>query len=133
MKGFKFKENKAKVLTLEIEGKKYTFIPNTYEVRNAIEFFNKRNNQIRSKLSKKLSEKELADINLKLFNLCESTVNAILGKGTYRQIFAGRPLNIEENEELLNYIFESISEFCYKEADKLKNEKHIDNKTARIN
>ena len=133
MKGFKFKENKAKVLTLEIEGKKYTFIPNTYEVRNAIEFFNKRNNQIRGKLSKKLSNKELAAINLKTINLCESTVNAILGKGTYRKIFKGRPVSIEENEELLTYIFESITEFCDKEADTLENEKHTDNETADIN
>lgn len=133
MKGFRFKDNKAKVLTLEIEGEKYTFIPNTYEVRNAIEFFNKRNDQIRNKLSKEATEKELANSNLKLLNLCESTVNAILGKGSYRKIFAGRPVSLDENEELLSYIFTSITDFCNKEADRMKNEKHTHNKAAKIN
>lgn len=132
MKEFKFKENKAKTLTVTIEGNEFSFVPNTYAVQNAIQFYQKRSNFIRNKYSKKTDQKNISQRNLEYIDLCSSTVNAILGKGSYKTIFENRPVDIEENDSVLNYIFESITEFCQKEIEKA-NAEHIDHKASGIN
>lgn len=116
MKEFNFKTKDARALTLKINGRNYTFNPESYNAKKATEKFVNVNKVIVANL-KKESKKEIADqkvldgIALQSCTLVKETIDKILGKNSYDKIFSGRAIDFYENQELMTFIFEEITKF----------------------
>lgn len=110
---FTFDKKEQKLLTVEIEGKKFTFNPHTLTVTKASERFTKCQQPLINKMKAKgLTQKELDDMVIKSCTLVKETINSILGKGSYERIFAGRTVDFEEHHKLVIYVFEEITQFA---------------------
>lgn len=115
MKEFKFKAQKVEELILKIDGKEYTFNPLTYNTKKAMEKYVIMNQTLVNKSKKPNNSKEDLDkIIMDACDLARETVNKILGAKAYDKIFNNRTVIFEEQQELLSYIFESITEFSRK-------------------
>lgn len=109
---FNFDKKEQKLLTIEIEGKKFSFNPFSLAVPKASEKFTKCQPVLINKLkSKNLTQKDLSDIVIKSCILVKETVNSILGKGSHERIFAGRTVDFEEHQKLMIYLFDEITAF----------------------
>lgn len=115
MNKFTFDKKEQKLLTVEIQGKRFTFNPNTLATKKASEKFVKCQAPIIKRLEKKgLSQKELSDIVVQSCSLVKETVNSILGKNAYNRIFEGRTVDFDEHQKLMTFLFEEITEFNQK-------------------
>lgn len=114
MKQFKLEERKAELLTLEIQGKTYSFNPKSLVVQTAVEKFNTCQQPLIKKLEKgNMSKEELNKAAIQSCRLVQETVNKILGKNTYEKMFAKRSIDFEENQQLMIFIFQAITEFYH--------------------
>lgn len=113
MRKFVFEKNeKPELLKLEINGKNFTFNPMSLSVKKASEKFIKGQEYIVRRIKKgDLTQDEVAQMVYKSCDLVRETVNYILGKGSYEKIFDGRTIDFEENQKLITYLFQEITEF----------------------
>lgn len=112
MNKFTFDKKEQKLLTVEINGKRFSFNPYQLSVTKASERFTKCQQPLVNRIkSKNLTKKDLEDIVLKSCSLVRETVNSILGKGSYEKIFAGRTVDFDEHQKLIIYLFEEITEY----------------------
>lgn len=123
MKKFTFDKKEQKLLTVEIEGKRFTFNPNTLAAKKASEKFVKCQAPIIKRLEKEgLSQKELNDIVIQSCSLVKETVNSILGKNAYNRIFEGRTVDFDEHQKLITFLFEEITNFVSKNPNETRYE-----------
>lgn len=124
MRKFVFEKNeKPELLKLEIDGKNFTFNPMSLSVKRASEKFIKGQEYIVKKIKKgDLAQEEVAQLVYKSCDLVRETVNYILGKGAYEKIFDGRTIDFEENQKLITYLFQEITEFTSRMNVKLPEE-----------
>lgn len=112
MNKFTFDKKEQKLLTVEIQGKRFTFNPNTLATKKASEKFVKcQAPLVKMTKRKDLNQKELSDLVLKSCSLVKETVNSILGKNAYNRIFEGRTVDFFEHQKLITFLFEEIAEF----------------------
>lgn len=118
MRKFEFeKQEKPEMLKLEINHKNFTFNPMSLTVKKASEKFIKGQEFLVKKIKKgNLTQEETADIVYKSCDLVRETVNYILGKGAYEKIFDGRTIDFEENQKLITFLFQEITDFTKKRA-----------------
>ena len=112
MNKFTFQKKEPKLLKIDINGKVYTFNPYTLPVKKASEKFVKCQQPLIDRLEKpNITQKELDDLVVKACTNVRDTVNAILGKNAYNQIFYGRTVDFAEHQELMTFIFNEITAF----------------------
>lgn len=118
MRKFVFeKQEKPEMLKLEIGGKNFTFNPMSLSVKRASEKFVKGQELLVKKIKKgDLSQEQTADIVYKSCDLVRETVNFMLGKNSYERIFEGRTIDFEENQKLITFLFQEITDFTKKRA-----------------
>lgn len=122
MNKFTFEKKEPKLLKVEISGRVYAFNPYTLAVKKASEKFVMCQQPLVNRLkNKNLSQRDLDELVLKACTNVRDTVNAILGKNAYNQIFHGRTVDFEEHQELMTFIFEEIAAFA--KADKLSDDR----------
>ncbi|MGX8834931.1 hypothetical protein ACWG0P_12085 [Amedibacillus sp. YH-ame6] len=116
MRKFVFeKQDKPELLKLEINGKNFTFNPMSLSVKKASEKFVKGQEFLVKRIKKgNMSKEEVADVVYKSCDLVRESVNYILGKGSYDKIFDGRTIDFEENQKLITFLFQEITEFTKK-------------------
>ena len=113
MNKFTFQKKEPKLLKIDINGKIYTFNPYTLQVKKASEKFVKCQQPLINRLEKQnITQKELDGIVIRACTNVRDTVNAILGKNAYNQIFQGRTVDFAEHQELMTFIFDEISAFA---------------------
>lgn len=113
MSKFEFKNHgKPELLKLEINGRNYSFNPLSLSVKRASEKFLKGQKVLMRKSKKeKLKQEEVSEIVYKSCDLVRETIDLILGSGAYEKIFGGRTMDLEENQELITFIFQEIASF----------------------
>lgn len=113
MSKFEFKNHeKPELLKLEINGRNYSFNPLSLSVKRASEKFLKGQKILMRKSKKeKLKQEEVSEIVYKSCDLVRETIDLILGSGAYEKIFGGRTMDLEENQELITFIFQEIASF----------------------
>lgn len=113
MSKFEFKKHeKPELLKLEINGRNYSFNPLSLSVKRASEKFLKGQKILMRKSKKeKLKQEEVSEIVYKSCDLVRETIDLILGPGAYEKIFGGRTMDLEENQELITFIFQEIASF----------------------
>lgn len=118
MRKFVFdKQEKPELLKLEINGRNFTFNPMALSVKRASEKFIKGQEHLVKRIKKgELSKEEVADVVYKSCDLVRDTITIILGKGAYEKIFDGRTIDFEENQKLITFLFQEITEFTKKKA-----------------
>lgn len=112
MNKFIFDKKEQKLLQVEIANKQFSLNPYTLAVKKATEKFVKCQKPLIEKISKRPSEKELDRIIIQSCSLVRETINQILGKGSYERIFAGRTLDFNEHQKLIEFLFNEIADFC---------------------
>lgn len=109
---FKFDNKKQDTLTINVEGKEFTFNPRSVKVKNALQNFITRQESLNKKMSNEnIEEEELQKVQLSSCNVCKDTINAVLGKRTYDIIFADRTIDFEEHHTFITYLFNKIKEY----------------------
>lgn len=115
--------DKPELLKLEISGKNFTFNPMSLNVKRASEKFVKGQEFLVKRIKKgNLNQEETADIVYKSCDLVRETVNTILGKNAYEKIFDGRTIDFEENQKLITFLFQEITDFTSKKNVNLPKE-----------
>lgn len=112
MNKFIFDKKEQRQLQVDINDRVYTLNPYTLAVKKASEKFVKCQQPIINKIKQHPSEEELDRIIVQSCSLVRETMNQILGKGSYEKIFAGRTLDFEEHQKLIEFLFNEIAEFC---------------------
>lgn len=112
MNNFTFDKKDRQLLQMDINGKVYTLNPYTLAVKKASMKFVKCQQPLIDRIQKKPTDKELDRIIMQSCSLVRDTLNQMLGKGAYDKIFAGRTLDFDEHQKIIEFIFNEIAEFC---------------------
>lgn len=127
------KQEKPELLKLEINGKNFTFNPMALNVKKASEKFVKGQELLVRKIKKgNLAKEEVADIVYKSCDLVRETINCILGKNAYEKIFDGRTIDFEENQKLITYLFQEITEFTQQKAVELPESEQYEHSVEQV-
>lgn len=112
MKNFEFNnQKKATKLTIKISGIPFTFKPLSYNTNKAIQKYINANDNLIKKMNKATDTREKSIIIMRSCNQARQTMNAILGTGAYEKVFGDRDIDFFENQEVMGYIFEQITNF----------------------
>lgn len=112
MNTFTFDKKEQKLLQIEINRKYFEINPYTLAVKTASEKFVNCQQPLIERIQKKPTGKELDSIITKACSLVRDTINQVLGKGAYDKIFAGRSMDFNEHQKVIEFLFHEIAEFC---------------------